>query len=173
MGRPTKTKIEDITTAGILVTYAVQHLRKPTRKEIEHYIGKTLNFSISKALRERALDAAKNGGFITHSLAQNDEGTAEYVYAMRSAIWGRPPEQAQNDPSFLRKLTESEDAIQVKAYFDSQEGKGSKKASARPVPGVPQPALPSDVVGRHLRLPTEQWGSPCPAASGSSGSDRE
>lgn len=119
-------KVKDLTEVTLIGVYMIQKLGKPTHKELQQAIKDKLGASIHTKTLQRAMQGAAKGDFIAIHQAQVEGGTTETAYAMKNLLWKNAPEYAHiND--LLPVLLATDEAQQIKDWFDGQEGSGQSK----------------------------------------------
>ena len=126
LAEPKNHRLKDLTEIRIVGTYMVQKLTFPTVTELKDAMKDKLGAVVHPATLMRAMQGAASAGFVSIHKKQTEAGTTETAYKMKNLDWRNPPEYA-HILDLLPVLLQTPEAQQIKDWFDSQEGEGTKK----------------------------------------------
>lgn len=126
-GTPQIRVIEDTIEMGLIATFLVQKLGKPTLQEIGAAALAKCGARLPDKTLMRVLKGLAKRGFIAVENVQLDSGTTVKGFSMKTLAWKQPPEYAHIS-DLLPELLRTPEAEKLKSGFDAQEDKGDEKA---------------------------------------------
>ena len=125
-GKPPIRVIEDTVEMGLIATFLVQKLGKPTLQEIGAAALAKCGARLPDKTLMRVLKGLAKRGFIAVENVQLDSGTTVKGFSMKTVAWKQPPEYAHVS-DLLPELLRTPEAEKLKSGFDAQEDKGDEK----------------------------------------------